>query len=30
MSKRSESIAAEECIALGADQPQLDAYPNRE
>ena len=30
MSKRSETIAAEECIALGADQPQLDAYPNRE
>ena len=30
MSKRSESIAAEECIALGAHQPQLDAYPNRD
>ena len=30
MSKRSETIAAEECIALGAGQPQLDAYPNRE
>ena len=30
MSKRYETIAAEECIALGASQPQLDAYPNRE
>ena len=30
MSKRSETIAAEECIALGASQPQFDAYPNRE
>jgi redox-sensitive bicupin YhaK (pirin superfamily) len=30
MSKRSETVAAEECIALGAVQRQLDAYPNRE
>ena len=30
MSKRSATIAAEECIALGAGQAQLDAYANRE
>jgi redox-sensitive bicupin YhaK (pirin superfamily) len=30
MSKRSESVAAEECVALGADGRQLDAYPNRD
>ncbi len=30
MSKRSETIAAEECMALGDSQPQFDAYPNRE
>ena len=30
MSKRAETIAAEECVALGAIERQLDAYPNRE
>jgi quercetin 2,3-dioxygenase len=30
MSKRSETVAAEECVALGAGRRQLDAYPNRE
>ena len=30
MSKRSEDVAAEECVALGANRQQLDAYPNRE
>ena len=30
MSKRSETVAAEECIALGAAGRQLDAYPNRD
>ena len=30
MSKRSETVAAEECIALGASQRQLESYPNRE
>ena len=30
MSKRSEIVAAEECIALGAAGRQLDAYPNRD
>jgi len=30
MSKRSEGVAAEECVALGAGQPQLVGYPNRE
>ena len=30
MSKRTETVAAEECIALGAVERQLDAYPNRE
>jgi hypothetical protein len=29
-SKRSETVAAEECIALGAAGRQLDAYPNRD
>ena len=29
MSKRSEIVPAEECIALGASRPQLDPYPNR-
>lgn len=28
--KRSETAAAEECIALGAAGRQLDAYPNRD
>jgi redox-sensitive bicupin YhaK (pirin superfamily) len=30
MSKRSEPVAAEECLALGAPERQLEAYPNRE
>jgi redox-sensitive bicupin YhaK (pirin superfamily) len=30
MSKRSEQVSAEECMALGANQPALQAYPNRE
>jgi len=30
MSKRSEIVAAEECIALGANQRQFVSYPNRE
>jgi quercetin 2,3-dioxygenase len=30
MSKRSEPVSAEECIALGASQRQLESYPNRE
>ena len=30
MSKRSDDVAAEECVALGARQQQLEAYPNRE
>jgi hypothetical protein len=30
MSKRSEPVAAEECVALGAPQQSLEAYPNRE
>ena len=30
MSKRSEDVAAEECVALGANRQQLDGYPNRE
>ena len=30
MSKRSEPVAAEECVALGAAERQLEAYPNRE
>lgn len=30
MSKRSDTVAAEECVALGAAERQLDAYPNRE
>ena len=30
MSKRSEIVAAEECIALGANQRQFESYPNRE
>jgi redox-sensitive bicupin YhaK (pirin superfamily) len=29
MSKRSDVVSAEECIALGASQRQLQAYPNR-
>ena len=30
MSRRSEAVAAEECAALGAPQPQLESYRNRE
>ena len=30
MSKRSESVSAEVCVALGARQPELVPYPNRE
>ena len=30
MSKRSEMVSAEECIALAARQRQLESYPNRE
>jgi redox-sensitive bicupin YhaK (pirin superfamily) len=30
MSKRSETVAAEECVAFGATERQFDAYPNRE
>ncbi len=29
MSKRSDTVPAEECIALGATQRQLERYPNR-
>jgi len=30
MSKRSDDVAAEECVALGATRPRLEAYPNRD
>ena len=30
MSKRSETVSAEECTALGATQRELQSYPNRE
>ena len=30
MSKRSEVVCAEKCIALGASQRQFESYPNRE
>lgn len=30
MSKRSEEVSAEQCVALGAGQRQLEAYPHRE
>jgi quercetin 2,3-dioxygenase len=30
MSRRSEVVSAEECVALGATQPELESYPNRE
>jgi redox-sensitive bicupin YhaK (pirin superfamily) len=30
MSRRTETVAAEECVAVGATRRQLDAYPNRE
>jgi redox-sensitive bicupin YhaK (pirin superfamily) len=29
MSKRSDTVSAEECVALGANQRQLERYPNR-
>lgn len=30
MSKRADSVAAEECVALGGSLPDLISYPNRE
>ena len=30
MSKRSESVSAEACVALGASHPKLEAYPNKD
>ena len=30
MSKRSDSVSAEECVALGAADRRMDSYPNRE
>lgn len=30
MSRRSDPVSAEECVALGATAPALEAYPNRE
>jgi hypothetical protein len=30
ISRRSDSVAAKECIALGAAERLLEAYPNRE
>lgn len=30
MSRRSEPVAAETCVALGADDARVEAYPNRE
>ena len=30
MSKRSENVAAEECVAIGAAERQLEPHPNRE
>ena len=30
MSKRSESVSAEACVALGASRPELEAYPNKD
>ena len=30
MSKRSDDVSAEECVALGAGRPRLESYPNRE
>src|SRR5688500_12487180 len=30
MSKRSDDVSAEECVALGASRPRLESYPNRE
>ena len=30
MSRPSEMVSAEECVALGATHPQLESYPNRD
>lgn len=30
MSRRSESVAAETCVALGASDARIESYPNRE
>ena len=30
MSRRSDTVSAEECVAVGAPHPQLESYPNRE
>jgi redox-sensitive bicupin YhaK (pirin superfamily) len=30
MSRRSEAVSAEECVALGASERRLESYPNRE
>jgi redox-sensitive bicupin YhaK (pirin superfamily) len=30
MSRRSEPVSAEECVALGAPHAQLESYPNRQ
>ena len=30
MSRRSERVAAETCVALGADDARVESYPNRE
>jgi hypothetical protein len=30
MSKRFDRVSAEECVALGASQAELQSYPNRE
>jgi redox-sensitive bicupin YhaK (pirin superfamily) len=30
MSKRSDPVSAEECVALGATEQRLESYPNRE
>ena len=30
MSRRAGTVSAEECVALGATQPELESYPNRE
>jgi redox-sensitive bicupin YhaK (pirin superfamily) len=30
MSRRSDTVAAESCVALGADAARVEAYPNRE
>ena len=30
MSKRSETVAAEMCVALGATEARVESYPNRE